>query len=71
MLEGVGYCKFIGVNIYGFVIVNGKKMFKFCGIFIKGCIYLDYLNLEYLCYYFVFKLSDSVIDIDLNFIDFV
>lgn len=71
MLDGVGLCKFIVIFSYGFVIVNGVKMFKFCGIFIMVCIYLDYLDLEYLCYYFVVKLNSWVDDFDFNLEDFV
>ncbi|WP_218352887.1 methionine--tRNA ligase [Alteromonas lipotrueiana] len=70
MLEGAGYRKPTGVNIHGFVTVNGKKMSKSRGTFIKGRTYLEHLNPEYLRYYFAAKLGDSVADIDLNFQDF-
>ena len=71
MLEGAGFRKPTGVNIHGFVTVNGAKMSKSKGTFIKGRTYLDHLNPEYLRYYFASKLNDSVTDIDLNFEDFV
>lgn len=70
MLEGAGYRKPTGVNIHGFVTVNGAKMSKSKGTFIKARAYLDHLNPEYLRYYFASKLNDSVTDIDLNFEDF-
>lgn len=70
MLEGAGYRKPTGVNIHGFVTVNGAKMSKSKGTFIKARTYLDHLNPEYLRYYFASKLNDSVTDIDLNFEDF-
>ena len=70
MLEGAGYRKPTGVNVHGFVTVNGAKMSKSRGTFIKGRTYLDHLNPEYLRYYFASKLNDSVTDIDLNFEDF-
>ena len=70
MLEGAGYRKPTGVNIHGFVTVNGAKMSKSRGTFIKGRTYLDHLNPEYLRYYFASKLGDGVTDIDLNFTDF-
>ncbi|NMH61256.1 methionine--tRNA ligase [Alteromonas ponticola] len=70
MLEGAGYRKPTGVNIHGFVTVNGAKMSKSRGTFIKGRTYLEHLNPEYLRYYFASKLSDGVTDIDLNFEDF-
>lgn len=70
MLEGAGFRKPSAVNVHGFVTVNGAKMSKSKGTFIKGRTYLDHLNPEYLRYYFASKLSDAVSDIDLNFEDF-
>lgn len=70
MLEGAGFRKPTAVNVHGFVTVNGAKMSKSKGTFIKGRTYLDHLNPEYLRYYFASKLSDAVSDIDLNFEDF-
>lgn len=70
MLEGAGYRKPTGVNIHGFVTVNGAKMSKSRGTFIKGRTFLEHLNPEYLRYYFAAKLGDGVADIDLNFTDF-
>ncbi|GAB3038011.1 methionine--tRNA ligase [Bowmanella dokdonensis] len=71
MLEGAGFRKPTGVNVHGFVTVNGSKMSKSRGTFIKGRTYLNHLNPEYLRYYFASKLSEGVTDIDLNFEDFV
>lgn len=71
MLQGAGFRKPSGVNIHGFVTVNGAKMSKTKGTFIKGRTYLDHLNPEYLRYYFASKLNNGVSDIDLNFDDFV
>ncbi|AWL11541.1 Methionine--tRNA ligase [Saliniradius amylolyticus] len=71
MLEGAGFRKPTGVNVHGFVTVNGAKMSKSKGTFIKAQTYLEHLNPEYLRYYFASKLSDNVHDIDLNFEDFV
>ena len=71
MLEGAGFRKPTGVNVHGFVTVNGAKMSKSKGTFIKARTYLDHLNPEYLRYYFASKLGDNVTDIDLNFEDFV
>lgn len=70
MLEGAGFRKPTGVNVHGFVTVNGAKMSKSKGTFIKGRTYLEHLNPEYLRYYFASKLSANVSDIDLNFEDF-
>lgn len=71
MLEGAGLRKPTGVNVHGFVTVNGAKMSKSKGTFIKASTYLAHLNPEYLRYYFASKLNDGVTDIDLNFEDFV
>lgn len=70
MLEGAGLRKPTGVNVHGFVTVNGAKMSKSRGTFIKGRTYLDHLNPEYLRYYYASKLNDGVTDIDLNLEDF-
>jgi methionyl-tRNA synthetase len=70
MLEGAGFRKPTGVNVHGFVTVNGAKMSKSKGTFIKGRTYLNHLNPEYLRYYFASKSSDAVSDIDLSFEDF-
>ncbi len=70
ILEGAGLRKPTGVNVHGFVTVNGAKMSKSSGTFIKGRTYLNHLNPEYLRYYFASKLSDGVTDIDLSFEDF-
>ena len=58
------------VCVHGFVTVNGTKMSKSRGTFINGQTYLDYLNPEYLRYYFAAKLTSAVDDIDLNLEDF-
>ncbi len=59
------------VNVHGFVTVNGRKMSKSRGTFIKASTYLDHLDPEYLRYYFATKLSARVEDIDLSLEDFV
>lgn len=71
MLEAAELRKPTGVNVHGFVTVNGAKMSKSKGTFIKARTYLDHLEPEYLRYYFASKLNDGVTDIDLNFEDFV
>ena len=55
---------------HGFLTVNGEKMSKSRGTFIKARTYLEHLNPEYLRYYFAAKLSAGVDDIDLSFDDF-
>lgn len=58
------------VFAHGFVTVNGKKMSKSRGTFIKARTYLEHLDPEYLRYYFAAKLTSNVDDLDLNLEDF-
>ncbi len=71
VLDGAGYRKPTAVFCHGFLTVNGQKMSKSRGTFIKARTYLDHLNPEYLRYYYTAKLSSGVDDIDLNFEDFM
>lgn len=70
MLDGAGYRKPTSVYAHGFVTVNGAKMSKSRGTFIKARTYLDHLNPEYLRYYFASKLTSNITDLDLNLEDF-
>lgn len=70
MLYGAGYRSPTAIFAHGFLTVNGQKMSKSRGTFIKAETYLQHLNPEYLRYYFAAKLSGSVEDIDLNLEDF-
>lgn len=70
MLHGAGYRKPTSVFAHGFVTVNGAKMSKSRGTFIKARTYLDNLNPEYLRYYFASKLTAGIVDLDLNLDDF-
>ncbi len=71
MLDGAGYRTPTGLFVNGFLTVNGQKMSKSRGTFIKAETYLQHLNPEYLRYYFASKLSDKVEDSDLNLDDFI
>ncbi|MFJ2363070.1 methionine--tRNA ligase [Pseudomonas sp. NPDC087697] len=71
MLEGAGYRKPTGINVHGYLTVNGQKMSKSRGTFIKARTYLDHLSPEYLRYYYAAKLGRGVDDLDLNLEDFV
>ena len=57
--------------VHGFLTVNGQKMSKSKGTFIKAETYLQHLDPEYLRYYYASKLSNGIDDIDLNFDDFI
>ncbi|SDD18959.1 methionyl-tRNA synthetase [Pseudomonas guariconensis] len=71
MLEGAGFRKPTGINVHGYLTVNGAKMSKSRGTFIKARTYLDHLAPEYLRYYYASKLGRGVDDLDLNLDDFV
>lgn len=71
MLQGAGYRTPTAINAHGFLMVNGEKMSKSRGTFIKAESYLQHLNPEYLRYYFASKLSANVEDINLDLDDFM
>ncbi|MCW8878925.1 MAG: methionine--tRNA ligase [Kangiellaceae bacterium] len=71
MLDGSGFRKPTKVHAHGFLTVNGTKMSKSKGTFVKARTYLDHLDPEYLRYYFMAKLNHRVDDFDLNLEDFV
>ncbi|QEA39791.1 methionine--tRNA ligase [Pistricoccus aurantiacus] len=70
MLKGANLRTPSGVFCHGFVTVNGAKMSKSRGTFIKASTYAQHLNPEYLRYYFAAKLTAGVDDLDLNLEDF-
>jgi len=70
MLHGADLRTPTAVNCHGFLTVDGAKMSKSRGTFIKAATYADYLNPEYLRYYFAAKLTSKVDDLDLNLEDF-
>jgi len=70
MLHGADLRKPTAVFAHGFLTVDGQKMSKTRGTFIKARTYLDHLGPEYLRYYFAAKLGAGVHDIDLNLEDF-
>lgn len=70
MLHGSGYRQPNSVYAHGYVTVNGAKMSKSKGTFIKARTYLDHLDPEYLRYYYAAKLSSRIDDLDLNLEDF-
>ena len=70
MLEGAQFRKPTNVFAHGFVTVNGAKMSKSKGTFIKARTYLDNLDPEFLRYYYAAKLNSGITDLDLNLEDF-
>ncbi len=70
VLSGANFRTPSAVFCHGFLTVDGKKMSKSRGTFIKARTYLDHLNPEYLRYYFAAKLGNGIDDLDLNLDDF-
>jgi len=71
VLAGAGLRTPTSVYAHGFLTVDGKKMSKSRGTFIKARTYLDNLNPEFLRYYYAAKLGPTIEDIDLNLEDFI
>lgn len=71
LLNGAQFRTPTAIFVHGFLTIDGQKMSKSRGTFIKARTYLDHLNPEYLRYYFAAKLSSRIEDLDLNFNDFM
>jgi methionyl-tRNA synthetase len=59
------------VHIHGFLTVNGEKMSKSKGTFVKAATYLKHLDPTYLRYYYAAKLGPRLDDIDMNLEEFI
>lgn len=59
------------VQAHGFLTVNGEKMSKSRGTFVRAQTYLDHLDPSWIRYYIGAKMSAAIEDIDLNLTDFV
>ncbi|WP_417879153.1 methionine--tRNA ligase [Vibrio sp.] len=70
MLDGAGFRKPNNVFVHGYVTVNGAKMSKSKGTFVKASTYLKHLDPECLRYYYAAKLNSRIDDLDLNLEDF-
>lgn len=71
MLEGSNFRKPTNLFVHGYVTVNGAKMSKSRGTFIKASTWLQHLDSDSLRYYYAAKLSSRIDDIDLNLEDYV
>ena len=71
MLHTAGYKTPSQVFVHGFLTVNGEKMSKSKGTFIKARTYLDHLRPQDLRFYYACKLNGTTDDMDLNLGDFV
>lgn len=70
LLKGADFRTPSVLFVNGFLTINGQKMSKSRGTFIKARTYLDHLQPEYLRYYFGTKLSHHIEDLDMHFDDF-
>ena len=59
------------IFVHGYVTVNGAKMSKSKGTFIKASTYLKHFNSECLRYYYASKMNGKIDDLDFNLDDFV
>lgn len=66
ILEGSNFRKPTNLFVHGHITVNGTKMSKSRGTFIKARTYLQHLDADSLRYYYATKLSSSINDIDLK-----
>ena len=58
------------IHIHGFLTVDGRKMSKRDGTFVKAETFLKHLNPAALRYYYAAKLNNRVEDLDLNLKEF-
>ncbi len=71
MLKTAGYNLPTKVHIHGFLTVDGEKMSKSKGTFVRARTYLNHLDPSYLRYYYAAKLSSRVDDLDLSLEEFI
>ncbi len=71
MLKTTGFNLPKFVHIHGFLTVDGAKMSKSKGTFVRAATYLEHLSPAYLRYYYASKLSSRVDDLDMNLGEFV
>jgi len=71
MLKTAGFNLPGKVHIHGFLTVNGEKMSKSRGTFVRAETYLENMDPSYLRYYYASKLTGGVEDLDMNLDEFV
>jgi methionyl-tRNA synthetase len=71
MLKTAGFSLPAKVHIHGFLTVNGEKMSKSRGTFVRAATYLEQMDPSYLRYYYAAKLAGGVDDLDMNLDEFV
>jgi methionyl-tRNA synthetase len=71
MLKTAGFNLPRKIHIHGMLMVEGEKMSKSKGTFVRAAKYLEHLDPAYLRYYYASRISSRVEDIDLNLKEFV
>jgi methionyl-tRNA synthetase len=66
MLQTAGFSLPAKIHVHGFLTVDGEKMSKTKGTFIRASTYLNHLDPQYLRYYYASKLGPGLDDLDLN-----
>ena len=66
MLKTAGFALPKRIQIHGFLTVDGEKMSKSKGTFVRASSYLKHLDPSYLRYFYATKLSSGVVDLDLQ-----
>ncbi|MCY3885584.1 MAG: methionine--tRNA ligase [Gammaproteobacteria bacterium] len=59
------------IHVHGYITVDGEKMSKSKGTFIKAETYSEFLDPETLRYYYAARLTPTINDIDFSFADFL
>ncbi len=70
MLHGSDHRTPTKLHVNGYLTINGTKMSKSRGTFVRARTWLSHLNPEMLRYYFAAKLGSSADDLDLDLQDF-
>ncbi|WP_428308043.1 methionine--tRNA ligase [Lacipirellula sp.] len=71
MLKTAGFSLPAKVHIHGFLTVDGEKMSKSKGTFVRARTYLNHLDPSYLRYFYATKLSSRVDDLDMAIDEFI
>jgi methionyl-tRNA synthetase len=70
MLKAAGYSLPTKIHIHGFLTVDGEKMSKSKGTFVRATTYLKHLDPQWLRYFYATKLTPKLDNLDLNLTEF-
>ena len=71
MLKTAGFSLPVKIHVHGFLTVDGEKMSKTKGTFVRAATYLNHMDPVYLRYYYASKLGPGLDVLDLNREEFV